>query len=58
MEQKFQTSKWAQNIETIQPPLDSTPVGAKTPDKKTPATESSERKVKSQKEYVPKEPDS
>ena len=34
------------NIEMSRPPLDSTPVGVKTSDAKTPATDSSARKVK------------
>ena len=38
-----------ENIEMSQPPSDSIPVGAKTPDAKTPATDSSARKEKSQK---------
>ena len=37
------------NIEMSQPPLDSIPVGAKNPDKKTPATDSSARKYKRKK---------
>ena len=43
-----------------QPPLDSTPVGAKTPDPKTLTlpTDSSKPKEKAQKEYVPEDPDS
>ena len=37
------------NIERSRPPLDSTPVGAKISDAKTPATESLTRKEKAQK---------
>ena len=38
-------------------PLYSTPVGAKILDAKTPATDYSARKEKTQKEYVPEDPD-
>ena len=46
------------NIKRIRPPLESTPVGTKMSDAKTPATDSSARKLKAQKEYVPEDPES
>ena len=39
-------------------PLDSILVRAKTPDAKTPATDSSARKLKGQKQYIPDDPNS
>ena len=46
-----------ENIERSWPPLDSTPVGEKTPDTKTPAMDSSARKLKAQKDYFPENPE-
>ena len=45
-----------EDIETRQPPLYLTHVGAKTSGKKTPATDSLSCNEKSQKEYVPEDP--
>ena len=44
-----------ENIERRQPPLDSTPVGAKIPDAKNPATDSSACNRKVRKEYIPED---
>ena len=52
----FQTSKRAQKIETSQPPLDLSPVGAKMSDTWILATESSGSKGKAQNDYVPEDP--
>ena len=45
-----------ENINTSRPPLDSIPIGAKTPDAKTPATDSSACKEKIRKEYLQEDP--
>ena len=41
-----------------QPTLDMTPVGAKIPDAKTPATDSTASKERSWKDYITEDPDS
>ena len=45
------------NIDGSQAPLHSTPVSAKTPGVKIPATKCLERKGKAQKDYLPEDPE-
>ena len=56
--QDYQLQSKRKNIETSQPPLDSTTVVAKMSYSKTPATESSALKEIAQKYYLPEDPDS
>ena len=58
MDGKIQTSIWAGNIGIILPPFDSTHVGTKMSDAKTPAIDSSSRRGKARKYYVPDHPES